>query len=56
MYLTFKRLEAPESLESWWGGSGGGNILVETVGQGGGMGCEKVRRVDQKGNKIWSLK
>jgi hypothetical protein len=40
IYLTFKRLEAPGSLEVWWGGSG--DILLETGGQGGGMGYVTV--------------
>jgi hypothetical protein len=38
MHLTLKRLEASWSLKVWWGG----NILVE-MGQGGGMGCGRVR-------------
>jgi len=40
MHLTLKRLEAPGSLEVWWGG----DLLLETgSGQGGGMGCGTVR-------------
>jgi hypothetical protein len=37
MQLTLKRLEAPESLEVWWGvGVEGGDIIMET--EKGGMG------------------
>jgi hypothetical protein len=32
MHLTLKRLEAPGSLEVWWGG-GGRDILMKTEGQ-----------------------
>jgi hypothetical protein len=55
MHLTLKRLEAPGSLEVWWGE--GGDILVEM-----GVGVwRKYRmwnswRMDWEGNKIWSLK
>ena len=35
---------------------GGGDILVETGGYGGGMAWRTVRRVDWEGNKIWSVK
>jgi hypothetical protein len=56
MHLTIKRLEAPGSLEDWWGrmGEGGGNIL--------GGGREEVQDVEQLegglgvGYKIWNLK
>jgi hypothetical protein len=43
MHLTLKRLDAPGSSKVKWGGGGGEDILVETVGQGGGMGCGTVR-------------
>lgn len=42
MHLTLKRLMVPESLEIWWGGWWGGDTLVKTRGQGGGMGCPAV--------------
>jgi hypothetical protein len=38
-HLTLKRMEAPGSLEVWWGGVGVVDILVETGEWGGGMGC-----------------
>jgi hypothetical protein len=55
LHLALKRLEAPESLEVWWGGGcfGGGNILVE---EGRRYGMWNSQRVDQEGNKIWSIK
>ena len=33
MHLTLKRLEAPGSLEVWWGGGGVEDIFVETGGR-----------------------
>jgi hypothetical protein len=53
MYLTPKRLEVPESLEVWWGRSGGSeDILLETMG---GVGecveCVTVRGWNGKGIK-----
>jgi hypothetical protein len=43
MHLTLKWLEAPGSLEVWWGRGGrGGDILAETGEQGGGMGVEQL--------------
>ena len=42
MHLTLKRLEAPGSLEVWWGG-GGRDILMKTEGQ------EEVWDVEQSG-------
>ena len=56
MYLIFKRLEAPGSLEVRWDGVG--DIIMET---GGG---EEVWDMEQleggsgagEGNKIWSVK
>ena len=48
MYLTLKRLEAPESLEVRW--CGGGDILMETeVGRRCGM--WSTRMVEQGGIK-----
>jgi hypothetical protein len=49
MHLTLKRLEAPGSLEVWWGG--GGNILVET-GIQEELWDVKSQTVDQEGDKI----
>jgi hypothetical protein len=49
MPVTLNRLEAPVSLEVWFGedwglGVGGGDILMETGVWGGGMRCDTVRR------------
>ena len=51
------RLEAPGSLEVWWGGDWGygGNFLVKT-GCMEDYGMENSQRVDQEGSKIWSIK
>jgi hypothetical protein len=54
MHLTFKRLKAPGNLEVWWGGSRGWRHLHGDRGWEGGMG--NSQRMDQEGNKIWSLK
>jgi hypothetical protein len=51
MHLTLKRLEAPGSLEVWWVGVGGRDILVVTEVWGGGMGCGTVRGWTGKGIK-----
>jgi hypothetical protein len=46
---SLKKLEASESLEDWrGGGTGVGDILVETGGWGGGMGCGKVTGYTEK--------
>jgi len=52
MHLTLKRLEAPGSLEVWWGGWDG-DILVEmrVGGWGGGMGYGTVRGWTRRGIK-----
>jgi hypothetical protein len=46
MYLILKRLEASGSLAVWWGEAGvkvgTGNILMETEGLGGDMGCGQL--------------
>ena len=53
MHLTLKRLEAPGSLEFWWGGVGwGGDILVETGRAKRRYGMWNSWRVAQKGNNI----
>jgi hypothetical protein len=46
MHQTLKRLEAPGSLEVWWG--------IRAGDRGAGM--WNSRRVDWEGNKIWSVK
>jgi len=48
MHLTLERLEAPGSLEVWWGGWGGwgGVIIVETQGKGSG---EELWDVESEG-------
>jgi hypothetical protein len=50
MQLTLKRLNALGSLEVWWGGHVGGDILTET-GLGAGMGCGRVRGWTGRGIK-----
>jgi hypothetical protein len=57
MHLSLERLEAPGSLEVWWGGDWGygGNFLVKT-GCMEDYGMENSQRVDQEGSKIWSIK
>jgi hypothetical protein len=51
MHLTLKRLEASESLEVWWGRGRGWEHPRGVRGAE-----QRYRRVDWKGNKIWSLK
>jgi hypothetical protein len=51
MHLTLKRLKAPGSLEVWWGGGEIGDILVETGGWRGGMGCGTIREWTRRGIK-----
>jgi hypothetical protein len=55
MYLTLKGLEAPGSLEVWWGVWGwehpcGDRRVERRYWMGNSMG------VDWEGNKIWSVK
>jgi hypothetical protein len=49
MYLTLKRLEAPGSLDIWWGRAGGGDILVVTERYRGGIVCSTVGRWTRRG-------
>ena len=52
MHLTFKRVEAPGSLDVWWDwGRGGEDVLVEAGGQGGGLGCGTVGMRMERGKK-----
>jgi len=44
-------LEAPGSLEVWWGGVGCGDILMESGGLEEGMGWETVRGWTGRGIK-----
>jgi hypothetical protein len=48
IHLSLKRMEAPWSGEVWWGRDGGW--------AGGRNGMWNSQRVDQEGNKIWSVK
>ena len=54
MYLTFKILEASDSLEVWWGWGVGTN-LWPTGAQGGGMVGGTVREETQRGiiSGVW---
>jgi len=52
MHLTLKRLEAPGSLEVWWGGWGGDIIVESGDGAGGGMGCGTVGGWTRRGIKL----
>ena len=55
MHLTPKRLEAPGRLEGLFGWMvGGGDILVETGEQGGGMGSGTAGRQTGRGVKSGS--
>jgi hypothetical protein len=55
MYLSFKKLETPGSLEVRWGG--GRDIHMETVRVGRRCGMWNSQRVYRGGgSKIWSLK
>ena len=57
MHLTLKRLEAPGSLESDVVGVRDRDILMETGGQGGGMGYGRVRGWTGRVIKLnWELK
>jgi hypothetical protein len=51
MHLILKKLEAPGSLKLWWGGwwVGTGGIRRRYV-------RGNSQRVDQEGDKIWSVK
>jgi hypothetical protein len=54
MHLTLKRLEAPGSLEVWWGGWWRNPYRDRGTGRRYGM--WKSWRVDPEESKIWSVK
>jgi hypothetical protein len=51
MHLTLKRLEAPGSLEVYWGRWG-----ERTLSWRQGDGMTKSQKIKQDGDKIWSVK
>jgi hypothetical protein len=56
MHLTLKRMEAPGSLEVWWGGAWGRGHPSGDRGTERRYGMWNRQRVDRDVNKIWNVK